>query len=191
MAAPTTSAARGERIRPALPTGHTAPARRRPAPTRWERDRGITVSAAWSRYIRETLDERTDLSSRARHLLDRLGHHVNGEGICWPSVDTLARQMGVTASTVQRARAELVAAGVITIIVTAGRGHSNLYAFPEWSHPRDHSAGEKVAPTREKVAPTRRNGRTHATQKYPRSIQEGPRVAIANGFALDAIGPVD
>lgn len=74
------------------------------------------------------------LSSRARHLwevLSNLAYHDDHTARDH-AVATLAKRMGVTAATVRRARAELVAAGVITV---DGGGSGpvsdvNRYRFP-------------------------------------------------------------
>jgi DNA-binding transcriptional MocR family regulator len=130
------------------------------------------VSAAVSRYIREALDGREDLSPTARHLLDRLGHHANADGLAWPSVDTLANQMGVKRITVKRARRELVEAGLIVMIVGGGRGHTNLYAFPKGDHPRAPLAQERGSSTRERGSPTRVNGITGDPRSIHRRVHE-------------------
>jgi hypothetical protein len=48
-------------------------------------------------------------------LLLALADNANDEGLCWPSVATLARKAGMDERTVQRAIGRLVAAGHVTV----------------------------------------------------------------------------
>jgi len=148
------------------------------------------VSAATQRYIREKLNDGLKLSRPARLLLLLLGNHANVEGIAWPSVDTLAREMDTHPTRVRRARAELVAAGVIEMIEGGGRGRSNLYVFPK---PTLYGVGfgpRNPRPTAHK--PTPHGSQTHAPAREG-SIHEGsieaPPLTAAEIDGLARHGP--
>ena len=53
----------------------------------------------------------------------------------------LADELGVTAATVRRARAELVAAGVIDITLMGGGTDTNVYRFELSTAPRGQRVG--------------------------------------------------
>lgn len=98
------------------------------------------MSAVTARYVRLLLTrcDRPDwrppvLSPNARHLLEVLSSYANEGGQAFPAVDTLAERMGRGVRFVQRARAELVAAGVIALDEGGGRHHANTYRFPVMS----------------------------------------------------------
>ena len=120
------------------------------------------MSIATAAYTRKLLDPRDPegnpvepspsiaaLSPRARHLWEVLSQLANVAGETFPAVDTLARRMGITAANVRRARAELVAAGVLAVTPGGGRGHANVYRFPVTSpvvlaeEPARHRAGSR------------------------------------------------
>ena len=95
------------------------------------------MSGNVARYVRLVLTRchRDDwrppvLSRSARHLLEVLSNYANEHGQAFPAVDTLAERMAITAANVRRARAELVAAGVIAVDDGGGRHRTNTYRFP-------------------------------------------------------------
>jgi hypothetical protein len=98
------------------------------------------VSTDAARYVRELLvpsdgsppaPDVAALSRSARHLAEVLANMAGVGGDCWPSVETLATRMGVTAANVRRARVELVNAGVIAAdLSVGGPGRTNRYRFP-------------------------------------------------------------
>jgi len=88
------------------------------------------MTAAVSRYVRVVLAElELELGPRARHLLEVLGNCAGADGSSWWSVESLAARMAVTPATVRRARAELVAAGLVMVDIGGGR-QSNTYRLP-------------------------------------------------------------
>src|SRR5262245_48808792 len=104
------------------------------------------------------------LSTTARLLLYELAAHCGEDGTCSPSVARLADGLGVHAGNVRRARAELVAAGLVAVEIQRGRGHANVYRFPFVAHPSAN--GDRP--------PERRNGkpRTSARLSNPQTAQE-------------------
>ena len=67
------------------------------------------------------------LSPTARAVWADLAGRVDYDGACWPTVGTLCDALGVGERTVQRAIGELVAYGVVDVIVAHGRGRRNTY----------------------------------------------------------------
>jgi len=101
------------------------------------------MTAATSRYVRLLLTAAgreawtpPTLSVRARHLLEVIAHYADLDGEAFPAVPTIAERMGITPSNVRRARAELVAAGIIAVAVGGGKGHTNTYRLPVQSPAR-------------------------------------------------------
>jgi hypothetical protein len=80
----------------------------------------------------------SDLSPSARLLGLVLRAHMKNRddgAECWVRVSVLAREMGVSPSTVQRARAELVAGGYVEVVGRSGRAnvwrvHPDLLSEP-------------------------------------------------------------
>lgn len=73
-----------------------------------------------------------DLSDRAVRLFGVLDRHVGAEEACWPSRARLAELMGCSVDSVDRAKAELVAAQAITVerrVTDAGDRDTNLYVL--------------------------------------------------------------
>lgn len=96
------------------------------------------------------------LSSSARHLWAELAGRVDYDGACWPDMATLCDALapgGVNRSTVQRATAELVAYGVLDVIVAHGRGRLNTYRVELAAE--GNAAPTRRFPTAENAAPTR------------------------------------
>jgi hypothetical protein len=88
----------------------------------------VSVYRAAVAYRQATDDPDCPLSATARHLWANLASRVDWDGACWPAVATLRTALGdVGRSTVKRATAELVAFGVVDVIVAHGRGRSNTY----------------------------------------------------------------
>lgn len=93
------------------------------------------MSARLSQYVRVVLgDPDLELGATPRHLLEVLAHYADHTGVAWPPVSALARRMGITPANVRRARAELVAAGLIAVEIRRGHpadpGSRNRYRFP-------------------------------------------------------------
>jgi Helix-turn-helix domain len=134
------------------------------------------VSAAVSRYIREALEDRQDLSATARHLLEVLGHVAGADGMSWWSVGELARRMGLAdRRSVQRARRELVEAGLIVFTESRGRGRTNLYALPKTWRQRPLFGPENVALEAENGASDAVKGGAGAARSIHRRVHEDAR----------------
>lgn len=80
------------------------------------------------KYARDVCEDTPHLSFGARFLLVVLATYADQAGVCWPSIPTLARVMGVTDRNVRKARAQLVDAGAIA--VDQRPGHSAIVRFP-------------------------------------------------------------
>lgn len=63
-----------------------------------------------------------DLSHRAKAVLLYLKDHADGEGKCWPGIRTIAKELGLSRSTVKRGLGELYRAG---LVVRASRRREN------------------------------------------------------------------
>ena len=139
------------------------------------------MSARTAEYLRLLLTPKDDqgnyvdpspsiagLSSGALHLWEVLSNLASIDGEAWPSVDLLARRMHKTAANVRRARAELVAAGVIAVDIGGG-ADANTYRFPlaaPLSTPRAPARGvDDPHPARQRAATPRGTAR-------PRSIED-------------------
>ena len=82
----------------------------------------LPLRLAWQLVV---LDDPT-LTPMAKLLTFALLSYMDAKGSCFPRVELLARRMGVHRNTVKRARAELVAAGLLRVAESSG--HSNTYA---------------------------------------------------------------
>jgi hypothetical protein len=111
------------------------------------------------RAYREATD-RADcpLSATARQLWANLAGRADYDGACWPTVETLCIALAperidkhgnpahLDRGTVQRATTELIAFGVLDVLVARGRGRNNTYrvalAAEENAAPARHIARE-------------------------------------------------
>ena len=57
---------------------------------------------------------RSDLNHRARAVYMYLKDHADREGSCWPGIKTIAKELGLSSSTVKRALNDLSRTGYIT-----------------------------------------------------------------------------
>lgn len=97
------------------------------------------------------------LSPTARLLWATLAAHADYDGACWPDVATLSHALGgVSRWTVQRAAAELVAYGVLDVLVAHGRGRRNTYRL--------------------ELAPEENGARVHRFPKGDEAAENGARV---------------
>jgi DNA-binding transcriptional MocR family regulator len=76
------------------------------------------------RQLGRQLPRQVGTSARLLYLL--LAGHLRPDGTCWPSIPTLAREMGCHEDTARRARAELERAGLI-VVIPGGGNRPNLY----------------------------------------------------------------
>lgn len=56
----------------------------------------------------------SDLSHRAKSVYMYLKDRADSEGRCWPAIKTIAKELGLSSSTVKRALDELCQAGLLT-----------------------------------------------------------------------------
>ena len=56
----------------------------------------------------------SDLSHRARAVYMYLKDRADRDGKCWPAIKTIAKELGLSSSTVKRALNELCQAGLLT-----------------------------------------------------------------------------
>ena len=72
----------------------------------------------------------SDLSHRARSVYMYLKDRADRDGKCWPAIKTIARELGLSSSTVKRALADLARLGRVEILPRYrenGGRTSNLY----------------------------------------------------------------
>ena len=72
----------------------------------------------------------SDLSHRARAVYMYLKDRADKDGKCWPAIKTIAKELGLSSSTVKRALNELVQRGYLTKAAryrSNGSHTSNLY----------------------------------------------------------------
>ena len=91
-------------------------------------ERPVKPFASW--WARDVIRS-CRLSGTARLLLMTLAAYANAAHYCNPSVDLLAESLGVTKRNVQKARAELVSAGLV-VMYDGGQGRraTNGYWLP-------------------------------------------------------------
>lgn len=81
-----------------------------------------------------TVYQRHDLSPRAKAVYMYLLDRANNKGECWPAIPTIARELSLSRSTVQRALKELERHGLVSRSErwreNGGRS-SNLYLLTE------------------------------------------------------------
>ena len=72
---------------------------------------------------------KTKLSTHEKFVLIMMANYADSNGRCWPSLNTLSRDTGVSKSTVQRAIKSLAKQGLIKIESRTYRGRtiSNAY----------------------------------------------------------------
>ena len=102
---------------------------------------------------------RQDLKPVPKFVLVVLADAANDQGVCWPRVSTIARKVGVTSRTVQRAIQLLIRRKLITAeqrYRSDGSCSSNLYRLLL-------EGGDNLSPTPDRGDTT--SG--HASQGYP------------------------
>lgn len=98
-------------------------------------------------WLPEQLLWRTEISAQAKLVYARLARYEGRTGSARPKLDTLAKQLGLSWSTTQRAIKELEAADLIKVKIRRGQHRPNVYMFLD--HPWLH---EKVPPDIEEEA---------------------------------------
>jgi hypothetical protein len=159
----------------------------------------VSVYRAMRAYREATDRADCPLSFTARHLWANLAGRADYDGACWPDVATICAALGgISRWTVQRAVAELVAFGVLDVIVARGRGRRNTYRLelaPEGNGAPTHrfTEAETVDPhpvsapseNEENGAPVHENGapvHPHIGEVVKRSRREpSPRTIEENG----------
>lgn len=77
------------------------------------------------------------LPTHEKFVLVLLSNYADEHGICWPSIETLCEQTGLSRPAVKRALRKLVERGIVTK-AKQKKGHlqtSNLYTL-KWDDPR-------------------------------------------------------
>lgn len=81
-------------------------------------------------------------------MLLAIADHANDEGICWPSVQTLANKCRLSKRQATRLIQKLESEGELVIDQGGGRGHSNLYKVtPVTGFIEDRTAKDRVTST--------------------------------------------
>lgn len=125
--------------------------------------------------------QQTATSPAQKLVLVKLADSANDDGVCWPSLRTLERHLGMGKSSVDRHVKKLVEAGLMTVEQrnhTAGRRRSNLYRLgpPTLSHPGGTtSEGTLSQPERDNVVPPRAGHRTVSRTSKPANAGSRPR----------------
>jgi hypothetical protein len=115
---------------------------------------------------------RTEPSRKA--VLISLADQANDDGICWPSVNTLAERTCLDERTVQRAIQDLQAEGHLTVQMRSGR--STIYRL----HPRHDDTPGTVSPPAQRhhtpvtVTPHPRHGDTQNRKGTIKEPKNGP-----------------
>lgn len=112
------------------------------------------------------------LSPTARLLWATLAAHADYDGACWPDVATLSHALGgVSRWTVQRAAAELVAYGVLDVLVAHGRGRRNTYRLELAPEENGAPVLENGAPVHPHIGEVEKRSRRDASTS---TIEETP-----------------
>ncbi len=126
--------------------------------------------------------QRVQLDATARGLYCSLAARISDRRpYPWPSVETLAADLVITAASVRRARARLVDAGLLEVATSAGgAGRTNRYkvihpaeAAPKTRAPRTRGFNPRV----EHREPARGTSRTRAPRAREKDPFEDPREA--------------
>lgn len=83
------------------------------------------------KFIAKDVQWHTQLDPQERAVIDSLIYHLNDDGVCWPSIRTIARETRMSESTVKRALARVRSYGIVTITPQTsedGSPGTNLYA---------------------------------------------------------------
>lgn len=138
-------------------------------------------------YLWLDLIAASDLTGPVKGVGYALAHFARGQGVAWPSYDTLARAAGVHRVTAIKALATLEQRGLVTIQPRAkesGGHHSNLYVLtnPEGSVVAldNHPSSPPLPPTRSEWLPTT----TQISNTKKNTGVEGLIRAQANRWAL-------
>jgi hypothetical protein len=97
------------------------------------------------------------LKTGARCVYLALQVRTDDNGLCWPSIETVANDAGLSRSATQRNVARLITTGFIGVERGGGRGHTNLYRLTVEVVP-NRRVGATVS-DRERVAFDRLKGR--------------------------------
>jgi Helix-turn-helix domain len=124
-----------------------------------------------------------DLSATHKLVLLALADNANEDGICWPSIATVARKSGLSVRCVQTAIRQMSKAGIVSVREKAGQSNSYKLTPEHGSRlpPRDVQRGAPGAPPPpHQVHPTPAPGaphpRTRCTQN-PNESSENPKKA--------------
>jgi hypothetical protein len=116
-------------------------------------------SYLWAKLLRGS-----PLPPTARHVGHVLATYMNEKGECWPTVRTVAEDVGVSPRTVQRGLDDLCRYGLIEIVRRTGRANVYRARRPAWL------AGDGATPDTDGARPPTRASSTPDTDvghKYP------------------------
>lgn len=89
----------------------------------------LTQGAAQMSFQAMTWAVKAELPAKEKFVLIMMANYADASGKCWPSLGTLAKETGLSKSTVQRAIQSLVKQGLVKIESRTYRGRtiSNVY----------------------------------------------------------------
>jgi hypothetical protein len=124
------------------------------------------MSTRWLTHVRK----HSRAKGSAKFLLFALADYANDEGVCWPSVATLADYITVSERQCQRLLTQLEELGELVVERGAGRSHASIYRLKGDTHVTDSDNAEAVkgdthvTDSEEKVTSMTLKGDTHVTR---------------------------
>lgn len=121
-----------------------------------------------------------DLPDSQKIVLLALADNANDEGVCWPSMATIAKKCSKSDRTVQGVIKQLCAVGHLTRKEVVGKGCSYTV------HPRSDCAPQELHPRRERHEPPQplRHTPAAAADKPSYNHQEPPREKISRARSM-------
>jgi len=102
--------------------------------------------AGMSLYVTSYIWDHSQLSGTELLLVLALADQANDEGVCWPSMDTLAHKARMTGRSVQNLMPKLFESGEVVMLREAHGHVSRTYRVVVPARPPRPGRGEKVAP---------------------------------------------
>lgn len=145
---------------------------------------GASLPTVWRHAI---ADPEAGLTPTQKLVALMISAHMNGTGVAWPSVPTLAEECGLHPRTVRRAKEALSDCGLLIVDLGGGRSKPNRYRAAIPGHLRQCLAEKGVHQRPETGAPASLNGGTRAPRSSKEVDIEGASPDLGEGLNTEHI----
>lgn len=116
--------------------------------------------------------EQHELSQSETLVALALADHANDQGLCWPSIDRIAKKARLSSRQVKRILQDLEAKGLLVVNRKHGRNQTNQYRLSIKGDMASPFSGKGDMERQEKVTSGARKGDTAMSPKSPLTIKE-------------------